>query len=80
MACGAPVLANDAAALPEVAGEAALLVDATNSTALALALRHLLSNVSLQQWLARAGLRRAATFSWPGVAREVLTVYEEILA
>lgn len=79
MACGAPVLANDAAALPEVAGEAALLVDATDSLALALALRHLLSDASLRQWLSEAGLRRAASFTWPGVAEKILQVYEEIL-
>ena len=80
MACGAPVLANDAASLPEVAGNAAMLVDATNSMALAMALRHLLSNPSLRRWLAEAGLQRAAVFTWSGVAEEIVQIYEDLLA
>ena len=79
MACGAPVLANDATSLPEVAGDAALMVDATSSTALALSLRHLLTDASLRHWLSEAGLRRSAQFTWSGVAREILENYREVL-
>jgi hypothetical protein len=64
---------NDAAALPEVAGNAALLVNAMNKMAVAVKLRDLLHSSTLQTWLAKAGAQRAATFTWSEAATAILS-------
>ena len=80
MACGAPVICSNAASLPEVAGDAALLVDPTSADELAAALRRLLDDAELRARLRGAGLARAALFSWERTARETLAVYHAALA
>jgi glycosyltransferase involved in cell wall biosynthesis len=71
MACGAPVVAADRAALPETCGDAALLVDPDDRSALALAVVAAATDEDLRRRLRAAGLRRAAYFSWDRTAREV---------
>jgi glycosyltransferase involved in cell wall biosynthesis len=77
LACGAPVVAADNAALPEVVGEAGLLVDPADPAAIAAALERLLTDAGLRQALAQAGPPRAARFSWARCARETRAVLEE---
>jgi glycosyltransferase involved in cell wall biosynthesis len=80
MACGCPVIVSSAGALPEVAGEAALVVDPSDPRALAEAIRQVLTDPSLRRRLVERGLRRAAQFSWERCARETEQVYERVEA
>lgn len=77
MACGAPVITSDRSALPEVAGDAALLVDPTSVPALSAALERVLRDEGLQAQLRANSARRAAQFSWRRVAEETLGVYRQ---
>ena len=79
MACGTPVLTYDVSALPEVAGDAALLVPPTEVEAIADGLTRLLSDDALRADLVARGLRRAAAFSWERCARETLAVYTSVV-
>ncbi len=77
MACGAPVVAAAAFSLPEVIGEAGLLVDPDDTAAFAGALRRLATDAQLRATLRQRGLRRAAEFEPVRHARQVVGVYEE---
>jgi glycosyltransferase involved in cell wall biosynthesis len=79
MACGTPVVCSTAASLPEVAGDAALLVPADDPEALAAALDRLLRDADLRHTLRAAGLARAALFSWDECASKTLAVYEGVV-
>jgi glycosyltransferase involved in cell wall biosynthesis len=78
MACGTPVVTSTAACLPEVAGDAALLVPPTEVDALATALDRALRDAGLRADLVRRGLERASQFSWENSARQLLKVYAEL--
>lgn len=77
MACGAPVVAADASAVPEVVGDAGLLVRPGAAGELAQALEAMLANPELAADLRGQGRRRAALFSWDKAARETMRVYRE---
>ncbi len=77
MACGTPVLTSTTSSLPEVAGDAALLVDPLNTAALAAALARLVTDAALRDELRRRGLARAAAFRWERCAAETLRVLME---
>ncbi len=78
MACGTPVVVSNVSSLPEVVGDAALLVDPTDVEAWTIALQRLLTDDVLWQELHRKGLRRARQFSWERAARETLAVYTRV--
>ncbi|NTV65366.1 MAG: glycosyltransferase family 4 protein [Oscillochloris sp.] len=77
MACGTPVLTSSTSSLPEVAGDAALLVDPIDTDAIAAGLVRLVSDPALRAELRARGLARAATFTWERCARETLAVLRE---
>jgi glycosyltransferase involved in cell wall biosynthesis len=79
MAAGAPVLTTNVASLPEIAGDAAALVDPHDETALAAALLALLGDGATRAELARRGPARAAQFTWARCAAETWAVYEEAM-
>jgi glycosyltransferase involved in cell wall biosynthesis len=79
MAAGVPAIASNRSALPEVAGDAALLVDPTDREALGEALRELTVNADLCRELARRGIARAATFTWEKAVAETWDVYRTLL-
>ena len=79
MACGAPVIASNRGALPEIAGGAAMLVDPENTNELADAISILLTDEQLQSRLKSAGTQRAAEFTWKRTAAETLSLYRELL-
>ncbi len=79
MACGVPVVTSNVSSIPEVAGDAALLVDPRDANALASAMEHALKDADVHSTLRQRGLERAATFSWEKAARETIAVYEEAL-
>jgi alpha-1,3-rhamnosyl/mannosyltransferase len=72
MAAGAPVLTSNVSSLPEVVGDAALLVDPRDTGAIRAGLRRLLSEPALREELRARGRGRAATFSWDRTASELL--------
>ncbi|MCA1644902.1 MAG: glycosyltransferase family 4 protein [Chloroflexi bacterium] len=79
MACGAPVVASNAGPLPEVAGDAAVLLKPEDPDAWALALRDVLSSPSLADDLRRRGFARARAFDWQRSALATREVYREAL-
>ncbi len=79
MACGAPVLTANSSSLPEVAGDAALLVDPRDTHAIAAGLRRLVQDEALRAELRARGLAHAAGFTWERCARETLAVLLEAL-
>jgi glycosyltransferase involved in cell wall biosynthesis len=78
LACGAPVLASNAGALPEVVGDAGLLLPPGDSAAWADALERVLGDPALEADLRQRGPAQAARFSWARAARETLAVYRRI--
>ncbi len=78
MACGTPVVCSNASSLPEVAGQAALLVDPHNTEALAEALARIVTEAGLREALVEKGLGQIQNFSWQRCAQEVLQVLEEV--
>ena len=80
MACGCPVVAYRNSSLPEVAGEAAVLVADGDSPALGREAAALVADPARAAARREAGLRRAAGFSWERAARETWAVYSSLLA
>lgn len=76
MACGTPVMTSNVSSMPEVAGDAALLIDPEKPVAIAEGMKEILDNTELQQQMIRRGLRRAAGFSWTNTARQILQLYK----
>ncbi len=79
MACGVPLVCSDTSSLPEVAGDAALLVDPTDVRALAGAMERVLRDEGKRREMKGRGLGRAATFSWEQAAAMTMKVYQDVL-
>jgi glycosyltransferase involved in cell wall biosynthesis len=80
MASGAPVITSNVSSLPEVVGDAALLIDPLDSGAIAQAIRRVLLDSDLREDLRQRGLRRVKEFSWERSVRRVREIYDEVLA
>ena len=80
MACGTPVLASSAGALPEVLGDAGVFFDPTSVDELVGALDRVLADREWRRTLSQKGLARAATFSWTASARAALAGFAEAVA
>ncbi|NHC16223.1 glycosyltransferase family 4 protein [Motilibacter deserti] len=80
MAAGAPVVTSSVSSLPEVAGDAAVLVDPLDTSALRDALASLLTDPARRSALSAAGRARAARFSWERTARETRDVLRSLTA
>jgi glycosyltransferase involved in cell wall biosynthesis len=78
MACGAPVITSNTSSMPEVAGEAAILVDPYNPSEITSAMFRLMEDRILRRKIIEAGLARAAGYSWKRMAEDVLGIYHEI--
>jgi glycosyltransferase involved in cell wall biosynthesis len=78
MQCGTPVICSDAASIPEVAGEAAIMMDASDNIAFISALDLVYKEETVRKRLITAGLEQAARFSWEKYASEVVKAYEEM--
>jgi len=78
MACGAPVVSSNAGSLPEVVGDAGLLVPPTDEEAIGEALHRVLTDSTLREELRTKGYRRAARFNWPESARRALKLFSEL--
>lgn len=78
MACGAPVVASSASSIPEVTGDAALLVDSHRPGDLAEAISRIRSDPTLREQLTRSGLARASQLKWSDTARAMLDAFAGI--
>jgi len=78
MACGRPVIAANTSSLPEVAGDAAILVDPFSVSALHTAMEQLVTDRDVAEELAARGLARARQFSWKGTASAALVAYRAV--
>jgi len=80
MACGTPVIATTGGALPEVVGDAGILVPPRSADALAAAIKQLLNDKQAQRRMSEAGRKRVIEkFNWEQAARQTLEVYQEVL-
>jgi glycosyltransferase involved in cell wall biosynthesis len=77
MACGTPVVTSNVSSLPEVVGDAAVLVNPENVFDIARGIRSVLLDEELRSRLIRRGREQAARFSWSWTARQVLEIYKE---
>lgn len=80
MACGAPVISSNAASLPEVVGDAALVFDPRDAGALQAHLERVLDDPALARDLRGRGLAQAKKFSWQRAAQQTIKLYQHVTA
>lgn len=78
MICGTPVIASDSSSLPELVGEAGLLVDPHDVNAISAAMRQCSDDSKLRESLIRKGKQQAAAFTWQRAAKQLHVVFDEI--
>ena len=78
MACGCPVIASNTSSLPEVVGNAGILVNPTSTTELMEAMAQVLTDTTLAQTLRKTGREQAEQFSWEKTARATADLYEKV--
>jgi glycosyltransferase involved in cell wall biosynthesis len=79
MACGAAVVASDASSLPEIAGDAAILVDPADADAHTRAIHDLLTDTSARAEFSRAGRAKAAGFTWKNSAEQLRHHFDSLV-
>jgi glycosyltransferase involved in cell wall biosynthesis len=79
MACGAPVVCSNAGPLPEIAGDAAVLLKPEDPSAWGVSMRNVLTTPRLADDLRRRGFDRTRDFSWEHTAMQTREVYREAL-
>src|SRR5262249_47521341 len=79
MASGTPVITSNVSSLPEVVGDAALLIDPYKPEAIAEAMHRVLGDATLRADLRRRGLARAREFSWERSVARVREIYAEVM-
>lgn len=80
MQCGCPVIASDTSSIPEVVGDAALIVDPGDTCAVSSALDQLGGDTSLRHTLVERGFQQASRFTWEQCVRRHLSLYQELIA
>jgi glycosyltransferase involved in cell wall biosynthesis len=78
MACGAPIVSSNTAAMPEILGEAAIYFDPLNARDIAAQIGEILANGDLRLRLSQTALQRAAMFSWRNTARQTADVIKSV--
>ena len=78
MACGAPVIASNTSSIPEVVGDAAVLIDPTDVEALAVSIRGVLNDGEARMSMKSKGFVRTKLFSWETAARQTLNIYQDV--
>ena len=79
MACGIPVITSTTSSMPEVAGDAALMVDPYDPDEITLGIEQMISDATLRQRLRLAGFKQVSQFSWSRMAADVLGIYKEAI-
>lgn len=80
MAAGTPVVTSNVSAMPEVAGDAAVLVDPNDCDAIAAAIQQIHQDDVYKAALVQKGLKRVQKFTWQSSAEKVAQIYEALLA
>jgi len=78
MACGVPVITSNTSSMPEIAGDAAFIIDPYKPEEITAAMVRLTSDETLRKELITRGIPQAAKFSWRAMAENVLEIYREI--
>jgi glycosyltransferase involved in cell wall biosynthesis len=79
MACGTPVITSNLSSIPEVVGDAGIVIDPYNTTEIARAIASVLNNEELRESLRTSGLVRSRLFNWDKTALETLKLYQEVI-
>ena len=79
MACGVPVITSNTSSMPEISGDAAILVDPTKPDEIVSAIERILGDEKFRDALCEKGIERAAQFSWKHMAEKYLELYKELL-
>jgi glycosyltransferase involved in cell wall biosynthesis len=79
MACGTPVVAASSTSMPEVLGDACLLTDPYDASALKDSILSVLTDLELRNFLIEKGFEKSRSFSWSNTASETIKIYENIL-
>ena len=80
LACGVPVVGSNASSIPEIVGDAGILVDPKDARAMAGALIAVCTEEPLHDELSEKALQQAEKFSWEKCARETVDAYESVVA
>jgi glycosyltransferase involved in cell wall biosynthesis len=78
MACGCPVVSSNTSSLPEVVGDAGIMVDPLGVDGMAEAIARVLSDAHLRQQMVAKGLAQASKFTWHRAAQETWRVYQKL--
>lgn len=78
MACGTPVITSNLSSLPEIVGDAALLIDPYDVSALGHAITRLIENAQLREELRQKGYQQAQRYTWSAAASKMLSVYQKL--
>ncbi len=78
MACGVPVITSNTSSMPEIAGDAAHIVDPHNSSEITQGIIKILADKTYHDELCRKGIKRAKKFSWKNMAHDYLKLYKEV--
>ena len=80
MACGIPVITSNTSSLPEVVGDAGIMVGPDDVNSLCEAMYNVLKGKELRHHMSKKGLERAKLFSWKETAKKILEIYDEVLS
>lgn len=76
MACGMPTIVSNKSSLPEVVGQGAIMINPYNIDEISLAIKEILENKDLREYLIKKGLERAEEFNWDRTAKQFLEIME----
>ena len=79
MACGTPIVTSNVNGLKEIAGDAALLVDPSDTESISEAIGRVLSDSKLRTTLSAKGLARSSNFTWEACAKKTLALLESLI-
>jgi len=79
MACGVPVITSNTSSMPEIAGDAAAIVDPTKPAEITAAIEKIISDRAYREMLCMRGIERAKMFSWKVMAEKYLALYSKII-
>jgi glycosyltransferase involved in cell wall biosynthesis len=79
MASGTPVVTSNVSSLPEVAGDAALMVDPYDIDAITDSIRRLVEDATLRSHLIQTGMERVKSFTWENSARQLRQIYAKLV-
>lgn len=80
MTCGCPVICSNRASMPEVSGEAAVIIEPEDEEGLARRIQELMEDSLLSAKYTKAGIRRAKEFDWNETARKTVRIFDQVRA